>query len=596
MDNKKAKKNGADIIVDYLIEEGVPYVVGLCGHGNVGLIDGLEKKKDKIKTISVRHESAAGFIADAYYRIKHEPIATFTSCGPGSANLPVALAGAIMDSSAFMAITGNVPTQQFNRDPFQESGKYFQGDFPSVVRPYVKRSYQPTRTEMVPLAVRQAFKEMVTGTPGPVHLDVPLNVFVEEDEVEQPNPEKFRKSIIERSGIDQGLVAQIIELIKNSNKPLIAAGNGAILSEASEEITELCEFLNIPIHTTPQGKGIIDERHRLALGASGRNGTFVANEAGKNCDLLIAFGSSFDDRSTSAWLDGYTYDTQKTKIVHIDINPKEIGKNYPVELGVIGDAKTVALQLLKAAKTEFASAKPNFNEWISEVEEWKSIWESHIEKEFRKTETPVHPARLVHEVRKALPENGILGVDVGVHHNWVVQYWKAYKPQKLLQSWGFASMGLSTCGILGAKLASPDDPCVAVVGDGSFMMHPHILATAKEYNIPVVWVIWNNYAYGSIRDLQYGYFGGRELVTGFVEQETGELYNPDFVSLAQSFGVGAEKVTNSNDISSTIEKAIELNQPYLIEVEVNREIKPPGTGTWVLPPFKHPEPNFDPSK
>ncbi|MDN4609170.1 thiamine pyrophosphate-binding protein [Sporosarcina highlanderae] len=588
---KKVKKNGADIIVDYLIEEKVPYAFGLCGHGNVGLLDSLVKNSDKIKTISVRHESAAGFMADAYYRISHKPVATFTSCGPGSANLPVTLGAAIMDSSAYFAITGNVPTTQFNRSPFQETGRFFQGDFPSVVKPYVKRSYQPMRVEMVPLAVRQGFKEMETGTPGPVHLDVPLNVFVEEMEVDVIASHQI-EAINQRSGTNDQVIDQILQLLKEAKRPLIAAGNGAILSHASEVITELSDYLNIPVHTTPQGKGIIDERKELSLGACGRNGTYAANEAGKNCDVLIAFGSSFDDRVTSAWLDGYTYDMSKTKLVHVDISGHEIGKNYPVHLGVIGDARTVAQQILDKAKEEFAEVAPDYSVWIEEIKSYKKIWKKHVEESFNENGTPVHPARLVHEVRKALPEDGILGVDVGVHHNWVVQYWDTYSPQKLLQSWGFASMGLATCGILGAKLASPESACVAIVGDGSFIMHGHILATAKEYNIPVVWVVWNNYAYGSIRDLQHGYFGGRELATSFKIDETEELYNPDFVALAKSYGVDSKKVTQADEISEAVQEAIKLNKPYLIEVEVARDIKPPGTGTWSLPPFPHPEPNF----
>lgn len=591
MTSKKVKKNGADIIVEHLIEQEVPYAVGLCGHGNVGLLDSLVKHSDKIKTISVRHESAAGFIADAYFRISHKPLATFTSCGPGSANLPVTLGAAIMDSSAYFAITGNVPTSQFNRSPFQETGKHFQGDFPSVVRPYVKRSYQPTRVDMVPLAVRQGFKEMITGIPGPVHLDVPLNVFVEESEVDITLSDE-KTSINSRSGASKEVISQIINILKTAEKPLIAAGNGAILSHASEVITELSDFLQIPVHTTPQGKGIVDERRDLSLGSCGRNGTYSANEAGKYCDVLIAFGSSFDDRVTSAWLDGYTYDMSKTKLIHIDINSNEIEKNYPVYLGVIGDARTVAEQILEQAKSEFKENKPDYNKWLKEVKEYKNIWKKHVDESFNQNDTPVHPARLVHEVRKALPEDGILGVDVGVHHNWVVQYWDTYAPQKILQSWGFASMGLASCGILGAKLASPDSPCVAIVGDGSFIMHSHILATAKEYNIPVVWVVWNNFAYGSIRDLQYGYFEGRELATSFRLEESGELYNPNFVELAKSYGVDAIKVVDPSEIESAVKNAIAQNKPYLIEVEVARDIKPPGTGTWLLPPFKHPEPNF----
>lgn len=588
----KVMKKGGDVIVDYLIDEEVPYVFALCGHGNLGLLDSLYKKSDKIKTISLRHESAAGFMADAYFKIKHRPVATLTSCGPGSANLPIALGAAYGDSSAFLAITGNVPTSQFNRGPFQESGAHFQADFPSVVRPYVKRSYQPTRADMVPLAIRQSFKEMTKGRPGPVHLDVPLNVFVEEAEIEQPNPQEFRRNIQERTGTTDAIIEEILDLLENAKQPLIASGNGAILSEASEEISALSDFLQIPVQTTPQGKGIVDERSELSLGATGRNGTFTANEASKNCDVLLAFGSSFDDRATSSWLDGYTFNSKETKIIHIDIDSREIGRNYPIELGVLGDAKTVAQQIFKKAKERFSDAKPNYSKWLDTVAEWKKIWEVHTEEAMNSSVSPIHGAKLVGELRKALPDNAILAVDVGVHHNFVVQYWKTYAPQRLLQSWGFASMGFGTCGILGAKLADPSAPCVSLVGDGSFMMHPHILATAKEYNIPAVWVVWNNFAYGAIRDQQQGFFEGRELATSFVNEESGELYNPDFTALAKSFGVKAVKVEKPDDIAEAVKKGIAANEPYLIEVIVDRDIKPQGTGTWELPPFKHSEPNF----
>ena len=192
---KPARKTlkGAEIIVEYLIKEKVPYLFGVCGHGNIGLLDAACSAADRIKTISVHHEQAAGYMADAYYKVRHEPVATYTSCGQGSCNLPIALAGAMMDSSSFLAITGNVPTTQFNRMPFQETGRYFQGDFPSVIRPLVKKSFQPTRVEMLPLAMKQAFGLLRTGRPGPVNIDVPLNVFQESAEVEIPEPDPLVK-------------------------------------------------------------------------------------------------------------------------------------------------------------------------------------------------------------------------------------------------------------------------------------------------------------------------------------------------------------------------------------------------------------------
>ena len=219
--------NGADIIVDFLIRQNVPYLFGLCGHGNVGFLDAAFKAQNRIRTISVHHEQAAGHMADAYFKVRHEPVATFTSCGPGSANLVVALAAAMMDSSAFFAITGNVPTSQFNRQPFQETGRYYQGDFPSVIRPYVKRSFQPTRTDMVPLAVRQAWDLMLAGRPGPVNLDVPLNVFVEEAAVTPPPPAAAPRT--PRPAIPRRCPPRWI-CCSAAERPVIIAGQGVLLA------------------------------------------------------------------------------------------------------------------------------------------------------------------------------------------------------------------------------------------------------------------------------------------------------------------------------------------------------------------------------
>lgn len=369
---KRTTYKGAEIMVEYLIKEKVPYLFGVCGHGNIGFLDAACSAADRIRTISVHHEQAAGYMADAYYKVKHQPVATYTSCGPGSCNMPVALAGAMMDSSAFLAITGNVPTTQFNRMPFQETGRYFQGDFPSVIRPLVKKSFQPSRVEMLPLAMKQAFGLLHTGRPGPVNIDVPLNVFQESAECEVPDPD-----------------------------PLVM-------------------------------------------------------------------------------------------------------QRAPGDLGALD---------------------------------------------------------------------------------------KARRARHLLQSWGFASMGFATCGILGAKLAQPESPAIAVVGDGSFMMTPHILATAVEYDIPAVWVVWNNYGYCSIRDMQLGMFG-QELATSFQIDKTKKLFSTDFVMLARSMGVDGAKVERAADLEGVLETAIKANRPYLVEVPVDRDIRPVGTGTWQLPPFPHAEPNF----
>jgi len=587
--SKTASMNGADIIVDFLVRQKVPYLFGVCGHGIVGLLDAAFKAQNRIRTISVHHEQAAGHMADAYFKVRHEPVATFTSCGPGSANLVVALAAAMMDSSAFFAITGNVPTSQFNRGPFQETGRFYQGDFPSVIRPYVKRSYQPTRVDMMPLAVRQAWDLMLSGRPGPVNLDVPLNVFVEEDTV---TPPPVAPRIVNGTPGNPAALAAALDMLLNAKRPVIIAGQGVLLAEASAELRAFAERLNIPVVTSPNGKGAISDRDPLAFGAIGRNGSYAANDATKNADVILALGFSFDDRATSAWLDGYTLSIPPSRLIQIDIDPSEIGRNYPADLGILGDAKASLVRLNELAAARIDGARDSTDGWLNRLRRGRQVWNDYQGRLAGSDQMPLRPERLMQALSRALPENAIIASDVGVHHNWIIQLFEALRPRHLLHSWGFAAMGFATSGILGAKLAAPDRPCVAVVGDGSFLMTPHALATAVEYDIPVVWVVWNNQGYVSIRDIQMGMFGGRELATSFQLDRSQKLHTPDFAMMAKSFGVASHTVTHAGEVEDAIRTAIAANRPYLLEVPVDREIRPIGTGSWDLPPLTPPEPNF----
>jgi acetolactate synthase-1/2/3 large subunit len=584
--NRKTCK-GAEIIVDYLIKEKVPYLFGVCGHGNIGLLDAAANAADQIKTISVHHEQAAGYMADAYYKVKHQPVATYTSCGPGSCNMPVALAGAMMDSSSFLAITGNVPTTQFNRMPFQETGRYYQGDFPSVIRPLVKKSFQPTRVEMLPLVMKQAFGLLRTGRPGPVNIDVPLNVFQETADVEIPTPDPL---VMQRAPGDLAALDQALDLLINAKRPTILVGQGGLIGEATDVLLEFLKLLRIPVVTSPNGKGTIDETSELSFGPIGRNGPYAANEAARNADVLLALGCSFDDRTTSAWISGYTLTVPPTKLIQIDNDASEIGRNYPAFLGILGDVRASLEVLLRRAQEKLKSPK-TYDDWTSKLRDCKKIWDDYQKPFTTSDAVPIRPERLLTGLSKVIPENAIFATDVGVHHNWVVQLYKARRPRHLLQSWGFASMGFATCGILGAKLAQPESPAIAVCGDGSFMMTPHILATAVEYDIPAVWVVWNNFGYCSIRDMQLGMFG-RELATSFQIDKTKKLFSTDFVMLAKSMGVDGALVQRPGDLEGVLETAIKSNRPYLVEVQVDREIRPVGTGTWELPPIPHGEPNF----
>ena len=581
---------GGELITEFLIKEKIPYIFGICGHGNVGILDALHQAQDKISMISPRHEQTAGHMADAYFRVRHEPVATLTSCGPGSANLIMSLANALADSSAFLAITANVPTQQFNRGPFQELHKHNQADFPALVRPVVKRSFQAYRVEMLPVMLRQAATTMVTGRPGPVNLDIPFNLFQEEADVEVPH--SSARTISKRSGASREDITSAVDMLLSAKRPLIFIGHGVTLSEAGRELTNLSETLNIPVVSSPNGMGCLDMRSERSVGFIGRNGSYPANQAGRHCDLLLAIGARFDDRSSSSWLPGYSWNIPNTKLVHVDVDVAEIGRNYPVDLGIVADARTFLRQVLAEVESRGKTRTDQSQVWMTQIQGWRHEWEKFTKPNFSLATSPMRPERVVGDIRKVLPTDSIISLDSGVHHNWFMQFWEAHLPQTMLNAWGYSAMGFGVSGILGAKLAAPDKPCVSICGDGGFTMTPHVLCTAVEYDIPAVWVVWNNFAWGAIRDIQYGLFEGRELGTAFYQGENREPYNPDFAAMARSCGVQASTITQSNDFAPALEHAIKQNKPYLLDVHVDSDVRPPATGSWELPPISPKEPVF----
>ena len=327
--SERTVMNGADIIVDFLIRQNVPYLFGLCGHGNVGFLDAAFKAQNRIRTISVHHEQTAGHMADAYFKVRHEPVATFTSCGPGSANLVVALAAAMMDSSAFFAITGNVPTSQFNRQPFQETGRYFQGDFPSVIRPYVKRSYQPTRVDMVPLAVRQALGADAVRPPGPGQ---PRRAAQRVRRGGRGDAARRRRRASSNGapGNPAALSAALDMLLRgraagDHRRPGRAAGRGRAGTASIRRARR-----GIPVVTSPNGKGAINERHALAFGSIGRNGT-LCRERGDEATPTSSWRSA-SPSTTAPPAPGWTATrcrSRRSRLIQIDIDPAEIGRNYP---------------------------------------------------------------------------------------------------------------------------------------------------------------------------------------------------------------------------------------------------------------------------
>ena len=370
------RMKGAELIAEFLVREGFPYVFGVCGHGNVGLLDALYDVRDDIKLISPRHEQTAGHMADAFFRVRHEPVATLTSCGPGSANLIMSLATALADSSTFLAITANVPTSQHNRAPFQEIYRHNQADFPSLVRPVVKHSYQAHRVDMLPLALRQARTTMTAGRPGPVNLDVPFDVFQEEAEVEVA--ESSRLTISRRAAAAPEDVEAALDALIAAERPALFVGHGPTLSEAGAELTDLARRLRIPVISSPNGMGCIDMDDPLALGFIGRNGAYPANQAGRHADLVMAIGARFDDRSSCSWIPGYAWNFPSTRLIHVDIDVGEIGRNYRPDLGIVADARTFLRQLLAELDRRGAAPGARNNAWHDPKNSGRAEWEATV--------------------------------------------------------------------------------------------------------------------------------------------------------------------------------------------------------------------------
>ena len=592
--------NGAELIAEYLIRQRVPYVVGLCGHGDIGMLDALIDRAGDIKTISVHHEAAAGFIADAYYRVRREPLATLTSCGPGSAQLLVALGAALGDSSALLAITGNVPTGQFGKAPFQELGRHYPADFPTAARPYVKHSFQATRADQLPHLLPRAFGTMLSGRPGPVHLDVPLNVFAEQAPDTEPRETKPSRPGAAASAD----VNAVLDLLLAARRPVIVVGQGAGDGRTHAELEEfaagLAAFSNgtgIPVVTSPLGKDLADPGGTsLLLGPTGRNGTYPANRATRSADVVLALGTRFDDRATSSWLPGYTYAIPPARLVHVHGDPDEIGRNYPAEIGITASPALVLRQLhaglvARQDDGDRRTQRDARRGWLAECLEWRTQWERHRTFCQNADVSPLRPERVLTELRSAVPADGIVLSDVGQHHNWIVQDYLPNGPGSLLQSWGFAAMGFGVAGALGARLAAPGQPVVAVVGDGGFLMLPSVIATAVQYDLPAVWLVWNNGGYISIRDQQLGYFG-RELATRFSYAATGEPYRADFAAMARAMGADGLTVETAQDLGPALKAALDGGRPAVIDVPVDASVSQPAVATWDLPPLSHPEPSF----
>ncbi len=581
---------GADIIAEYLVKEKVPYILGYAGHGAIGLLDGIYKQTDRIRHISPRIEQSAGFMADVYFRLTGQPLAVYASTGPGPMNLMISVANAFYDCSAFFVITGNVPTTQFDTGALQDDYRYH-GDMSSMFTPVVKKSWRIRKVEDLVKALPDAFTLMRTGRPGPVHFDMPYDLYMRTAPVSTPDPNAHGQPLNWRTTVADETVEKALSVLAGAQRPLILAGGGVRVAGAYEELRALAEQLDVPVYTSFMGKGALPADHRLNLGVAGVWGEYPATEAARNADVILAIGARFNDLHTGSWIKGYVYNIPPTRLIQVDIDPEEIGRNYPVEMGMVGDAKAFLAQAARIARAKgvrlgYGSA------WQREIDGWRADWRNFCDPFERSSEVPIEPRRILADMNKISPPDTVMVDDVGNCQVWSEQYWKPKIAGTHLTAGGFAAMGFGIAGVLGARLARPNSPCVTLCGDGGFTMMPHVVATAVEYNLPAVWVLQNNYAIGTIRDLQRAYHDGREIGTSFVNEQTGKLWNPDFVKMTEAMGGRGIRVDHPDQFGDAYREAIRSNAPTVIEVMINRDTGIPITGTWQMPPIPEVQPTF----
>jgi acetolactate synthase-1/2/3 large subunit len=554
----------ADFLAEALIEAGVPFVAGIPGHGNLVFEDAILRREDRIGWILVRHEQSAAHLADGYFRATGQPLAVATSVGPGALNTLIGVATAYADSSAMIVVTGTPPTYLYGRGCLQEIERQNWSDFSSVIRPLVKRSWNVTRADQFAGVVPQLVKIAVSGRPGPVHLDFPMDIQADSIEAEVPDPRMY--VIAPRVRPDARAVERAADLLVAAERPVILAGGGVINAGASAELRELAEYLGAPVINSLHGKGAFPDDHPLAGRTCGSKGTTCANELARNADVILAIGTRFGEWDTSSWHRGSTFDFPKTTLLHLDIDDHELGKTYPTQVAMWGDAKAGLADLLVSVRDRTSRRDWMNSPWVARLQEWRAEWFAMLDK--RAAEGPATTTtRALREIRATLPRDAIVTGAAGHAQGQMFSEWETYGPRTHLSSSHFSTMGFAYPAAIGAKLAAPSRHVVAIMGDGDFQMSIHELATAIQYKLPVVAVVLNNNGLLSVRDLQIAALGSRRFGgTEFRVRGTQTTSNPDFQAVAAAYGLKAARVARAEEIGPALGRLLELDGPSLLEI------------------------------
>jgi acetolactate synthase-1/2/3 large subunit len=542
------KRNGAQILMEVLKEEGVDSIFGFPGGATIDIHDHLEKTE--IRHYLVRHEQGAVHAADGYARVTGKVGVCLVTSGPGATNAVTGVATAYMDSIPLVIISGQVPTHLIGNDAFQEV------DIVGITRPCTKHNYLVPSVEELPRILKEAFHIARSGRPGPVLVDIPKNVqqattnFKANQKVElksynptyKPNGKQLRK---------------VVDLIKAARRPLIFAGGGVILSKGSDELTKLARKARIPVTMSLMGLGAFPGSDPLSLGMIGMHGTYRANMSTADCDLLIGIGVRFDDRVTGK-TDCFA---SRAKIVHIDIDPTSIRKNVPVSIPVVGDCKRSLEILNKYLEEEDADAfTADRGVWLDQIEKWKQNYKLA----YSRDDAEIKPQFVIEKLYELTHGNAIVTTEVGQNQMWAAQFYHFDRPGHFVTSGGLGTMGFGLPAAIGAQVAFPEALVVDVAGDGSIQMNIQEMATAVQYSLPVKVVILNNCYLGMVRQWQELFYDKRYACTGME-------HAPDFVKLAEAFGATGLRAAKPDEVEAVLKQGLETPGPVIMDFRVSKE-------------------------
>ncbi len=540
---------GARAAVELLERQDVDVMFGIPGGVLLPFYD--ELVQSDIRHILVRHEQCAGHMADGYARVSKRPGVCVATSGPGATNLVTGVATAFMDSSPIVALTGQVATGVLGNDAFQEADSF------SLMMPITKHNFRVTDPKDLAETMNKAFMIATTGRFGPVHVDLPVDIFT--SDIAQEDLDKTVRVPKPRRNLSGLLDA--IKLLESAERPTIMVGGGVAWSRAGGEITRLAEILMAPVVTTLMAKGSVPETHPLVLGVCGMHGRQVANYALNNCDVLLAIGTRFSDRVTGKLSEFGT----KTKVVHVDIDSSEIGKNVKGRVGLVGDAWTVVNALIAGLQKRKKKAT-----WMERMKTLNK--ECTCDYDLRSD--PLKPQKIVHELSKLLPDDAIVTTEVGQNQMWAAHFYKCHGKRMFITSGGLGTMGFGFPAALGAKVARPESVVVDIAGDGSLQMVSQEFATAVESDIPVVVCLLNNGWLGMVKQWQKHFYGSRYMATKFSG-------TPDFVKLAEAYGAEALRVEKPSEVAEAIKRAAKCEVPMLLDFMIDPEedvlpMTPPG--------------------